>query len=269
MFNPQDIEEKNFEKAFIGGYKTDDVDDFFYSISIDYKKLFLESAEMKKKIGILVEKIEEYRRDEDYIKNAILYSQRLKDDAFKEANAKVDEIINEAAERAEALVKDAETKAGLLEADAEATFETKIKANSELIEKETAALKAIKKEVSEFKVKLQNMYKTHLKQIMSLPSFEEEKPAEEEKAEQSEEISEPEQAEPVKMVEEIKPAAEAVTAETDEKSEDLPEEDEQQVKMEEGKPGKISIALDTQEIPAIDIENPRKKLAIDFKVTSN
>lgn len=246
MFSPQDIEEKTFEKAFMGGYKADDVDDFLDGLAADYKKLYVENAELKKKMSVLVEKIEEYRKDEDYIKNAILYAQRLKEDALKETSEKSDSHLKEANERAEAIINEASERARAINEETDRIVEVTKKTNADLIAKENEALNAIRKEVSDFKTNLQNMYKAHLKVIMSLPTYEEpEKPVQELL---KEEIA----LEPLKE--------EAVIEEKVEEP-----KEETQIKIEELNPNRINIALDVEEEPDED-EEPLKHATRPFSI---
>lgn len=162
MLTPRDIEEKTFEKSIMG-YKPDDVDQFLDTITEDFKSLYVENAELTKKINILVEKIDEYRKDEEYLRSAILNAQKLSDIASREAAIKADDII-----------KEAERNASQLENEAKKKYEASISENEENIKREQAELDRIKKEVSDFKNRLINMYKTHIELITALPSVEKE-----------------------------------------------------------------------------------------------
>jgi cell division initiation protein len=246
MFSPQDIEEKTFEKAFMGGYKAEDVDDFLDGLAVDYKKLYVENAELKKKIGVLVEKIEEYRKDEEYIKNAILYAQKLKEDALKEMSEKTDTYLKEANERAEVIISEASERAREINEETDRIVEITKKTNADLIAKENEALIAIRKEVSDFKTNLQNMYKAHLKIIMSLPTYEEPEktfvPVQKEEME-----AEPLQEETVaEVIEEPKTQA--------------------QIQPEEINPARINIALDVMEEPDDEDEEPLKQPTKPFSI---
>lgn len=245
MFSPQDIEEKTFEKAFMGGYKAEDVDDFLDGLAMDYKRMFVENADLKKKISILAEKIEEYRNSEESIKTAIIFSQKLKDDASKEAQGKVEQILADVKAKAEEITKEAENKAKEIYEDADRFVEVTKKTNADLIARENDALKAIKKEVSDFKTQLQNIYKSHLKLIMTLPNYEE----------------------PAKQVE-----AAAIEKEIEKEIEEVAEREEIIEKVENNNdiPNKrINIALNVQEEPDEDEEplNISKSVRIDFKIT--
>lgn len=251
MFNPQDIEEKTFEKAFIGGYKAEDVDDFLDGLAVDYKRMFVENAEIKKKIVILAEKIEEYRKSEETIKTAIIFSQKLKEDSTKEAQNISEKILADTKAEADEIIKEAQDKSKEIYDDADRFVEVTKKTNADLIQRENDALNAIKKEVSDFKTQLQTIYKSHLKVIMSLPNYEE--PI---KSKENVQI-EKEIEQVIEKKEEILEIVEKVEIiEKVENSDDVSNE-------------KINIALNIKEEPDED-EEPivlSKPISIDFEIT--
>ena len=173
MIHPNQIAEKQFEKSFVGGYKASDVDQFFYTVSKDYVELYVLKEELEKKIAILAEKINEYKMDEEHIKEAILYSQKIRDDVMVQVNEAAENIMKEAQEKHDEVMKELEENKKSKIAQADAEFNELQRKNKKAIEKESRALTAIKKEVSSFKHKLQETYKTHLNSIMSLPFYDE------------------------------------------------------------------------------------------------
>ncbi|MBE6903949.1 MAG: DivIVA domain-containing protein [Ruminococcaceae bacterium] len=179
MYKPADIDNVTFKGSFMGGYNQEQVDNFLLSLSKDYEKLYNENEDLKKKLTILAQKVEEYRTQETNIKNAVLYSQRIRDEATVEAEAKSKEIIEAAEKVSKDLIDDVEEKAAKQREEEEKRLADFKAQNEKEIEKEKKALDQIKKEVSDFKLKLQELYKEHLKTILSLPTYEE--PKEEEK----------------------------------------------------------------------------------------
>ena len=79
MLTPQDISNREFEKAVFGGYFMPDVHNFLDEIQEDYSVLYKENAVLKSKIKILVEKVEEYRSTEDAMRMALLTAQKMGD----------------------------------------------------------------------------------------------------------------------------------------------------------------------------------------------
>ena len=96
MFTPQEIQEKTFVKAVFGGYDMQTVDEFLEPLTEDYITLSKENAVLKSKMKILVEKLEEYRSQEQSMRKAILSAQRTADAMVAEAEKKCARLMNEA-----------------------------------------------------------------------------------------------------------------------------------------------------------------------------
>ena len=88
MFTPKEIHERTFVKAVFGGYDMKCVDDFLEPLSEDYISLFKENAVLKSKMKILVEKLEEYRAQEETMKKALFAAQKASDAIVAEAEEK-------------------------------------------------------------------------------------------------------------------------------------------------------------------------------------
>ncbi len=100
MITAQDIREKTFEKARMGGYDMASVDDFLEELADEIAAAQKENAVLKSKMKVLVDKIEEYRANEEALNMAILSAQKL-----------AVQIESEARQRASATVAEAEAKA--------------------------------------------------------------------------------------------------------------------------------------------------------------
>ena len=97
MITAQDIREKTFEKAKFGGYDMASVDDFLEELAEDVTAAQKENAVLKSKMKILVDKIEEYRANEEALNMAVLSAQKL-----------AVQIESEARERARAMLAEAD-----------------------------------------------------------------------------------------------------------------------------------------------------------------
>ena len=97
MITAQDIREKTFEKAKFGGYDMASVDDFLEELAEDVTAAQKENAVLKSKMKILVDKIEEYRANEEAAQRALLSAQKL-----------AIQIEGDARTRAAAMIADAE-----------------------------------------------------------------------------------------------------------------------------------------------------------------
>ena len=111
MFTPQQIEQISFGKATFGGYDMNDVDEFLEPLTEDYITLYKENALLKSKMRVLVGKLEEYRKNEAAMKDAMVNAQMTCDKMVAEAEAKCAEMLvaannaaNQNARNANALV---------------------------------------------------------------------------------------------------------------------------------------------------------------------
>ena len=102
MFTPQEIREKTFEKAVFGGYDMQTVDEFLEPLTADYITLYKENAVLKSKMRVLVEKLEEYRAQEQSMRKAIVSAQRTADAMVAEAERKCARLVSEAQSEASA-----------------------------------------------------------------------------------------------------------------------------------------------------------------------
>ena len=77
MITAQDIREKTFEKARIGGYEMNAVDDFLEELADEITAAQKENAVLQSKMKVQVDKIEEYRANEEALNLAVLSAQKL------------------------------------------------------------------------------------------------------------------------------------------------------------------------------------------------
>lgn len=119
MITAQDIRGKTFEKAVFGGYDATAVDGFLSEVANDLTLLQKENAVLKGKMKVLVDKIEEYRGNEDALHMAVLSAQKLGSAIEKEAREKAEAILADARREAAEITggADAAAKAEQLRAD--------------------------------------------------------------------------------------------------------------------------------------------------------
>ncbi len=106
MLTIDEIKNVSFRKAGIGGYKPEDVDAFIDQVLITFEQLRKEKSDLIKKMDILATRVEEYRADEDSVRNAMLSAQRVADSTIKEARAKAARILEESENMAKAKLYD-------------------------------------------------------------------------------------------------------------------------------------------------------------------
>ena len=96
MLTPQQIDQISFSRAAFGGYDMQAVDEFLEPLTEDYVTLYKENALLKSKMKVLVSKLEEYRKNEASMKDAIVNAQKTCDMMVKEAEAKCTQMLTDA-----------------------------------------------------------------------------------------------------------------------------------------------------------------------------
>ena len=109
MFTPQQIEQISFGRSTFGGYDMQQVDEFLEPLTEDYVTLYKENALLKSKMRVLVTKLEEYRKNETSMKDAIVNAQKTCDMMVREAEAKCTKMLNDANAAAALNAKNADT----------------------------------------------------------------------------------------------------------------------------------------------------------------
>lgn len=193
MLTPAKIKNHHFEASGRNAYKADGVDRFFEEVADSYEQMFRENGEMYKKISLLAERLEEYRNDEDNIRNALLTAQRMAEQIQREAREKSDALISEAQARAvaenarvdaqttemltaatyqaQSIVAEANKQAAKIIDDATRdSKEAAVSARDWMI-KEEATLEMMKIEVTKFKKQILDSYAQQLELIETLPEI--------------------------------------------------------------------------------------------------
>ena len=121
---PQDIREKVLEKTVIGGYDIAAVDQFREEAAVALAEGQKETAVLKGKMKVLVDKIEDYRSTEDAMRLALVQAQKVAKQITEDAKAQAEQIKAEAEEyaakvRAEADSYSRRTIGGLQQAKAD------------------------------------------------------------------------------------------------------------------------------------------------------
>ena len=102
MFTPQQIDQISFGRSTFGGYDMQQVDEFLEPLTEDYVTLYKENALLKSKMRVLVGKLEEYRKNEASMKDAVINAQKTCDKMVAEAEAKCARMLSSASAAAAA-----------------------------------------------------------------------------------------------------------------------------------------------------------------------
>lgn len=111
MLTIDEIKNISFRKATLSaGYRAEDVDKFIDEVIASFEQQKKEKTDLIHKIDRLAARLEEYKKDEETVRNALLTSQKMSDSCLKEAQEKADQLLKEAEQKAETIVSDAEAK---------------------------------------------------------------------------------------------------------------------------------------------------------------
>ena len=145
MLTVNDIRDVKFRKTNIGGYKAEDVDNFLDEVQDSYEKLQRENLNLTQKIKILADRVSQYRKDEDSVRDALVGAQKLANSELAKAKAEAANIIEKAQKEADSILKNA---------------------NSD-IKNQKETLVNLKKAVIDFRSDILSRYKEHLKLVNS------------------------------------------------------------------------------------------------------
>ncbi len=217
MITAQDIREKTFDKATFGGYDMSGVDDYLEELAANATATQKEIGTLRAKMKILVDKIEEYRANEDAMRMAILSAQKLAGEIEAEAQEKADALMAEAREKADALVAGAQEKADALVADAQKQYDALTADLTGVREVEERRLGAAKEASAAYFEKAFANLERQKEFLQAIRSMVVEAPAEEEPAPVEEELPVEEAVEEaVELTEEVPAEAPAAEEEVDE-----------------------------------------------------
>lgn len=211
MLEPDKIKSKHFT-AVKSGYNPSEVASYIAELADEIDRLQKENAESEEKIRKLVEKINEYRDDEEAIKSAMIHAQKESNKLISDAKAKARDMIESAkteqirlqemnASELERLAAEHKKKCDdLIRAQTESA-KAEIKDIQAELESEKANLERMKAETTYFKSELLDLYTKQIQLITKMPEMTEEELSEYEEQyedeyyEDEEEYDEQEQAE--------------------------------------------------------------------------
>ena len=158
MLTIDEIREVSFRRAGKNGYNAADVDEFIDDVTDTVEQLLAEKNDCLRKMDILASKIEQYREDEETVRNALLTSQKLSDTKIKEAQDKADYLIKSAERKSRAILTEAEMAT----------------------EREKDKFEALHSETAKLRSEIIALYKKHLAMVEEMPKEEDVKAKREE-----------------------------------------------------------------------------------------
>lgn len=108
MLTIDEIKNISFRKATLNsGYRAEDVNEFIDEVVATFEQQKKEKTNLVHKIDVLATRVEQYRADEETVRNALLASQKVSDACIKEAKEKAAKIVRDAEAKAQSLLADA------------------------------------------------------------------------------------------------------------------------------------------------------------------
>ena len=148
MLTIDEIKEVSFRRSGRSGYNAVDVDEFIDEIVDTVEKLNAEKAELIRKMDILATKIEQYRTEEETVRNALLQSQKISDATIKDAKNKASYIIKSAEKKSRSILTEAEMAT----------------------EREKDKFEAVHRETAKLRKEIIALYRQHLAVVEQMPT---------------------------------------------------------------------------------------------------
>ena len=150
MLTIDEIRDISFRRAGKNGYNAADVDEFIDDVTATVEQLIAEKNDCVRKMDILAGKIEQYREDEETVRNALLTSQKLSDTTIKEAQSKAEYIVKSAEKKSRSILTEAEMAT----------------------EREKDKFEALHAETAKLRSEIIALYKKHLAMVEEFPKEE-------------------------------------------------------------------------------------------------
>ena len=106
MISIDDAKNIEFKKS-VRGYSTEEVDRFVSEVVATLEQNKKEKVDLVKTLDILAKRIEQYRKDEENVRGALINAEKVKGSAVKEAELKVSSLLEEAKAEAKRIIYDA------------------------------------------------------------------------------------------------------------------------------------------------------------------
>ncbi len=184
MFEAENIRSKRFSTVK-NGCNPSEVTEYLGRIADEMDALRRSNAESEEKILKLVEKINEYREDEDAIKAAMIYAQKESNKLINDAKAKARDMIESAkteqvrlseqsASECERIIEEHKANCDEMIRQQTEAAKQEILAIQDEYEAEKAKLDELRAEVTYFKSQLTDLYTQQLALILRMPQMSDE-----------------------------------------------------------------------------------------------
>lgn len=115
MYSPLELQQIEFEKKAFGGYDTESVDEIFSALTGDYNTLYVENADLKKKVRELEAKLSESEGLKGTLDKILITAQETGDTMKANAEKEAALTIEKAKQEAASILDAARNEVGALE----------------------------------------------------------------------------------------------------------------------------------------------------------
>lgn len=129
MLSPQEIRQHSFPKSAFGGYQPAAVMEFLSRISAEVAEAEKEAESVKRKMKVLVTKVDEYRNTEESLRRALVSAQAMADKLLADAQKERDQLVAETDKKRQELEEELRLK--------ELELEIETKRREDELERET------------------------------------------------------------------------------------------------------------------------------------
>ena len=92
MLTPMDIQNKDFKRATIRGYKEDEVEEFLDRVAADYDRLYRENDKLKEQASLNEKEIAQFRRLEKNLQDTLMVAQKTAEEVISSAKKNAEEV---------------------------------------------------------------------------------------------------------------------------------------------------------------------------------
>lgn len=183
MLTAAKIKGRSFEMVK-NGFDPDEVRFFLAEVAKDFDEAIKSKDESEEKLVKLAEKLNEYRQDEDAIKNALILSQKESNKIINDAKAQARDMIESAKSEQTRLTEQSAAECERIISEHKENCAKLIKENTDITQQKIAEIRAeyqseqttlseLKQEVTKFKAQLLELYQKQIALVMEMPEFDE------------------------------------------------------------------------------------------------
>ena len=94
LLTPVEIQNKDFKRATIRGYKEDEVEEFLVRVAADYDKLYRENEKLKEQANLNEKEIAQFHRLEKNLQDTLMVAQKTAEEVISSAKKNAEEMRN-------------------------------------------------------------------------------------------------------------------------------------------------------------------------------